>query len=68
MDAELYNSEALLPPGMTNIASNCYANSIIQCLLNHPTFLGLLEVVYKEHVPSSCKNCSTSGINISMNK
>jgi len=32
----------LTPPGISNLASNCYINSILQCLFNHPTFLGLL--------------------------
>ena len=27
------------PPGIGNIANNCYANAVLQCLMNHPLFL-----------------------------
>ena len=30
----LYYFEAMVPPGLTNIAKN----SVIQCFINHPTF------------------------------
>ena len=28
----------LQPPGITNTASNCYASSVLQCLMNHLVF------------------------------
>jgi len=27
------------PPGISNIASNCYVSSLLQCLCNHPTVI-----------------------------
>ena len=45
----LYNSDALKPPGIKNIANNCYANSVVQCLLNVPVFVELIEDITESH-------------------
>ncbi len=31
--------DVLLPPGISNSSSNCYANAVLQVLLHHTTFL-----------------------------
>ena len=49
---------ALQPPGITNTASNCYASSVLQCLLNHPAFLEFLHSTSKH----TCCECTKSGI------
>ena len=53
----LYNFNCLKPPGINNIASNCYANSILQCLLNQPAFCHYIKSL--DH--AACKSCLTSG-------
>ena len=55
----LYNFEASLPPGITNSANNCYASSVIQCLLNHSVFLSTSEEINEEH--DVCEKCMKSG-------
>ena len=57
----LYNKnfEALLPPRITNSANNCYASSVIQCLLNHSVFLSTSEEINEEH--NVCEKCMKSG-------
>ena len=49
---------ALQPPGITNTASNWYASSVLQCLLNHPAFLEFLHSTSKH----TCCECTKSGI------
>ena len=42
LSAGHYNSHAYLvnsPPGIGNTVNNCFANVVIQCLMNHPVFL-----------------------------
>ena len=39
--AGLFDSNAFLPPGISNTANNCYASSVVQCLMNHGGFLQL---------------------------
>ena len=46
----LYNSDALKPPGIKNIANNCYANSVVKCLLNVPVFVELIEDITESQV------------------
>ena len=49
--AGVYNQDVLLPPGINNVARNCYANAVLQCLFNHLTFIELAT----EHCnPSQC--------------
>ena len=60
--AGLYYSEAMLPPGLTNIANICYANSYIQCLINNPTFLHLTRTIIDNHYNIKCAQCSKSGM------
>ena len=57
----LYNFEALLPPGITNTAHNCYASSVIQCLdlLNHFLILSMVEEINEEH--RILEQCRKSG-------
>ena len=35
---ELYCSDIVYPSGISNPFSNCYANSILQCMMNHSSF------------------------------
>ena len=58
----LYNSDALKPPGIKNIANNCYANSVVQCLLNVPVFVELIEDITESHKSGVCNLCKTSGM------
>ena len=41
----LYNFKVDIPPGFTNPSSNCYANSMLQCLFNSPVFGEILQKV-----------------------
>ena len=34
-----------IPPGFTNPSSNCYANSMFQCLFSSPVFGEILQVL-----------------------
>ena len=43
----------LQPPGITNTANNCYASSVLQCLMNHPVFLQFLQSTSK-HTGCEC--------------
>lgn len=38
-ELNVYFRNCYLPPGISNVAYNCYASSLLQCLCNHPTFL-----------------------------
>ena len=42
---DLYNFKADIPPGFTNPSSNCYANSMFQCLFSSPVFGEILQVL-----------------------
>ena len=55
----LYNFKALLPPGITNSANNCFASSVIQCLLNHSVILSTLKEINEEH--DVCEKCMKLG-------
>ena len=57
--AGIYNNDVLLPPGIGNIANNCYLNAILLCILNHPAISEVLTEM-KQNV-SSCR-CQNSGI------
>ncbi len=46
-----------IPPGITNIAMNCYANSVFQCLLNHNGFIALVKDIIEEHERVKCNYC-----------
>ncbi len=50
------------PPGINNTENNCYANSILQCLLNNSTFFDLSQEVVQAHSSSSCTRCQSSGM------
>lgn len=41
---DVYNFKVTMPPGLTNPANNCYANSLFQCLFNTRTFSDVLEL------------------------
>ena len=45
------------PPGITNGANLCYANSVVQCLLNHPVFNSYIQSMNDK----DCKLCQNSG-------
>ena len=42
---DLYNFKVDIPPGFTNPSSNCYANSMFQCLFSSPVFGEILQVL-----------------------
>ena len=48
----------LQPPGITNTASNCYASSALQCLMNHAIYLELFQSTSKH----TCCECTKLGI------
>ena len=41
----IYNFKVDIPPGFTNPSSNCYANSMFQCLFSSPVFGEILQVL-----------------------
>lgn len=57
----VYHHDALLPPGISNIANNCYASSVYRCLLNHPVFLSRVPKVIQEHDILKCNQCKSKG-------
>ena len=54
---EVYNGNILYPSGITNPANNCYGNSILQCIFNHPS--SVLKEIFFQHDTSKCTICST---------
>ena len=48
----------LQPPGITNTASNCYASSVLQCLINHPVFFRIPAINQQTY----CCECTKLGI------
>ena len=47
------------PSGIANPANNCYANSVLQCLLNHPSFSKLTRDLFEarpHHCSRKCRN------------
>ena len=42
---DLYKFKVDIPPGFTNPSSNCYANSMFQCLFSSPVFGEILQVL-----------------------
>lgn len=48
------------PPGISNIANNCYANSIYQCLLNNPSLLQVSRRLSDSHNDLNCTECTTT--------
>ena len=51
----------LRPAGITNAANNCYASSVLHCLLNHPVFPTLNEVIAM-HKGFCNSTCSRTGM------
>ena len=43
------------PPGISNVASNCYASSVLQCLFSH-SFREMITGIFATH----SKYCSTA--------
>ena len=41
--------EEAIPPGISNTALNCYANSVFQCLFSHNAFITLAKDIIDEH-------------------
>ena len=46
---ELYHFRVNRPPGFTNPSSNCYANSMLQCLFNSGMFREIIEKIPDGH-------------------
>ena len=42
---DVYSYAAACPPGIENLANNCYANAVLQCLMHHPDFLEFTKCV-----------------------
>lgn len=57
----VYNEDIRLPPGFTNPCNVCYATSILQCLLNHPTFRCLYRECVEKHSADSLDCLSGEG-------
>lgn len=57
----LYNYEVSFPPGIQNSGNSCYANSVFQCLLHHPTFNDLANDIVAHHNKAECRLCNDPG-------
>ena len=53
----IYDKEITFPPGIANIANNCYASSVLQCLFSHSTFRGVISDATGNH-SDECTICS----------
>ena len=56
----VYIPDCLYPPGIMNVANNCYASSIVQCLINHPSFSLMYEKLIGRHAMHCDKTCTSS--------
>ena len=45
------------PPGINNVASNCYASSVLQFLFSHLTFRTMITEFFATH-SNYCSTCS----------
>ena len=63
---EVYFHNCLRPVGITNAANNCYASSVLHCLLNHPIFPMLEEQVITKHEGFCNSTCTRTGMWVSI--
>jgi len=57
----IYDKEIVFPPGIANIGNNCYANSVLQCLFNHPTFETIICGAIANHAEECTTSCEVRG-------
>ena len=58
---EVWIENSLCPSGISNPANNCWANSVLQCMLNSSLFMEVISEQILSH-PASCSiNCNHSG-------
>ena len=57
----VYYTDYLCPPGIMNVANNCYASSLLHCLINHPIYPVLHEQLVGRHALHCDKTCVPSG-------
>ena len=60
----IYKERFPLPPGFTNKHNCCYANSIIQCVMNISPLSSLCRCLDATH--NTCTECKIEGIDISV--
>ena len=58
----LYNRDIKFSPGIANIASNCYASSVLQCLFSTTTFNLLFDAVAAAHSQDCVTYNAVAGI------
>ena len=58
---ELYCSDIAYPSGISNPFSNCYANSILQCMMNHSSFSEITGGLLAAHPLHCSKECGCTG-------
>ena len=59
---EICPINVVYPSGITNPANNCYANSVLQCLLNHPSFSKLTRDLFEAHPHHCSRKCRNRGM------
>ena len=59
---EHYDDNVLMPPGIQNAGNFCFASSIFQYLVNHPTFVDseVARTVLAHHKDGECSLCKDS--------
>ena len=50
---EVWIKESLYPSGISNPANNCWANAVLQCLLNNSVSMQVIKELAKNH-PGPC--------------
>ena len=58
---ELYRFDITYPSGLSNPSSNCYVNSILQCMINHPSFSEITGGLLAAHPRHCSKKCGCTG-------
>ena len=56
----VYVPDCLYPPEIMNVANNCYASSVVQYLINHPSFSIMYEKLIGRHAMHCDKTCASS--------
>ena len=57
--APVYVRNILIPPGISNTANVCYANSMLQCLFNQEVFVEACHMLVEHHSKAAkkCPSC-----------
>ena len=50
------------PPGISIVASNCYASSVLQCIFSHHTFREMITGIFATH-SKYCSTCCKKKVN-----